>query len=86
MSDPLRAELSEAPPQFQQAKKPRKGTQFLQIVAKPKRSARNLRWDDAIQIVLDKTQLDRVRTEKQKAKKKSGDFTDVDDSDPEAPS
>jgi Topoisomerase 6 subunit A/Spo11, Toprim domain len=39
----------------------------------------DLRWDDAIQIVLDKTQLDRVRTEKQKAKKKSGDFTDADE-------
>jgi hypothetical protein len=41
----------------------------------------DLRWDDAIQIVLDDTQLDRVRAEKQKAKKKSGDFTDTDDSD-----
>jgi hypothetical protein len=40
---------------------------------------RYLRWDDAIQVVLDKTQLDRVRTEKQKAKKKSGDFTDADE-------
>jgi hypothetical protein len=40
---------------------------------------RDLRWDDAVQIVLDKTQLDRVRTEKQKAKKKSGDFTDADE-------
>ena len=39
----------------------------------------DLRWDDAVQIVLDKTQLDRVRTEKQKAKKKSGDFTDTDE-------
>ena len=39
---------------------------------------RDLRWDDAIQIVLDKTQLDRVRTEKLKAKKKSGDFTGAD--------
>jgi hypothetical protein len=39
----------------------------------------DLRWDDAVQIVLDKTQLDRVRTEKQKAKKKSGDFTDADE-------
>jgi hypothetical protein len=38
-----------------------------------------LRWDDAVQIVLDNTQLDRVRTEKQKAKKKSGDFTDTDE-------
>jgi hypothetical protein len=36
----------------------------------------DLRWDDAIQIVLDKTQLDAVRAKKQKAKKKSGDFTE----------
>jgi hypothetical protein len=36
----------------------------------------DLRWDDAIQIVLDKTRLDHVRAKKQKAKKKSGDFTD----------
>ena len=35
----------------------------------------DLRWDDAIQIVLDGTQLDRVRAKKQEAKKKSGDFT-----------
>ena len=42
-------------------------------------STADLRWDDAIQIVLDKTQLDHVRTEKQKAKKKSGDFTDADE-------
>jgi hypothetical protein len=35
----------------------------------------DLRWDDAIQLVLDETQLDRVRAEKEKAKKKSGDFT-----------
>ena len=41
----------------------------------------DLRWDDAIQIVLDETHLDRVRTEKQKAKKKLGDFTDADDAD-----
>ena len=39
----------------------------------------DLRWDDAVQIVLDETQLDRVRAEKQKAKKKSGDFTDTDE-------
>ena len=35
----------------------------------------DLRWDDAIRLALDKTTLDRVREEKQKAKKKSGDFT-----------
>ena len=36
----------------------------------------DLRWDDAIQIVLDETQLDHVREKKQKARKKSGDFSD----------
>ncbi len=35
----------------------------------------DLRWDDAIRLVLDETQLDRVRAEKEKAKKRSGDFT-----------
>jgi hypothetical protein len=39
----------------------------------------DLRWDDAIQIVIDDTQLDRVREKKQKAKKTSGDFTDTGD-------
>jgi hypothetical protein len=41
----------------------------------------DLRWDDAIQIVLDETQLDNVRAEKRKAKMKSGDFTDADECD-----
>jgi hypothetical protein len=39
----------------------------------------DLRWDDAIQIVLDETQLDHVRAKKDEAKKKSGDFTGDDD-------
>jgi hypothetical protein len=39
----------------------------------------DLRWDEAIKIVLDETQLDAVRAEKQKAKRKSGDFTGDDD-------
>jgi hypothetical protein len=39
----------------------------------------DLRWDDAIRVVLDETQLGHVRSEKQKVKKKSGDFTDADD-------
>jgi hypothetical protein len=39
----------------------------------------DLRWDDAVKIVLDETQLDHVRSEKQKARKKSGDFTDGDE-------
>ena len=41
----------------------------------------DLRWDDAVQVVLDGTTLDRVREEKQKAKKKSGDFTSGDEDD-----
>jgi hypothetical protein len=43
----------------------------------------DLRWDDAIQIALDETQLDHVRKEKLKAKKKSGDFTGDDEGDEE---
>ena len=39
----------------------------------------DLRWDDAIQIVLDETALDRVREDKRKAQKKSGDFTSGDE-------
>ena len=39
----------------------------------------DLRWDDAIQLVIDETQLDHVREKKQEAKNKSGDFTDDDD-------
>src|SRR5262249_53772142 len=35
----------------------------------------DLRWDDAIRIILDGDALDRVREEKQKAKRKSGDFS-----------
>lgn len=41
----------------------------------------DLRWDDAIQIVLDKTQLSRVRAEKAKAERKAGDFTSDSDDD-----
>jgi hypothetical protein len=41
----------------------------------------DLRWDDALKIVLDGTQLDAVRAEKQKAKRRSGDFTRADDED-----
>jgi hypothetical protein len=39
----------------------------------------DLRWDDAVQVVLDKTQLDYVREEKNKRKAKSGNFVDADD-------
>jgi hypothetical protein len=39
----------------------------------------DLRWDDAVQVVLDETALTRVRGEKVKSKKKSGDFSEDDD-------
>ena len=39
----------------------------------------DLRWDDAVQVALDETQLDHVREEKKKRKDKAGDFVDTDD-------
>jgi hypothetical protein len=41
----------------------------------PRSDLKKFRWNDAVRLVLDETQLDRVRAEKEKAKKKSGDFT-----------
>lgn len=46
----------------------------------------DLRWDDAVQLVLDGTQLDRVRADKKEGREKSGDFTDTEDDDDEAAS
>ena len=43
----------------------------------------DLRWDDALKIVLGGTQLDAVRAEKQTAKNKSGDFTGDDEEEDE---
>jgi hypothetical protein len=44
----------------------------------------DLRWDDAIKLTLNADAADRIREERQKAKKKSGDFTgDNDDDDDE---
>jgi hypothetical protein len=39
----------------------------------------DLRWDEAVWIVLDKNQLDHVREEKAKARRKSGDLSGSDD-------
>ena len=38
---------------------------------------RDLRWDDAVRLVLDKRSIKRVRTDKAKARKKAGDFTNA---------
>jgi hypothetical protein len=42
-----------------------------------------LRWDDAIRLVLDPDALEEVRTKKQEARRKSGDFTGVEDEEEE---
>jgi hypothetical protein len=42
---------------------------------------RDLRWDEALQLVLDEKQLDRVRERKRKAKKEAGDFSGAGDED-----
>jgi hypothetical protein len=39
----------------------------------------DLRWDDAVQVALDETQLDHVREEKKKEKAKAGNFVDTND-------
>ena len=42
----------------------------------------DLRWDDAVKIVLDNSSLDDVREKKQEDKRKSGDFTNTVDDEP----
>ena len=42
---------------------------------------RDLRWDDAVRLVLDKRGIKRVRADKTKARKKAGDFTGVGEDD-----
>jgi hypothetical protein len=67
--DELEAEFKES-----KIKVPKNLTQRVRVILG---KHPDLRWDDAVQIVLDESQLDHVRAKKQKAKKKSGDFTDV---------
>jgi hypothetical protein len=43
----------------------------------------DLRWDDAVRVALDETQLDHVREKKKKGKDKAGNFVDLDDEDKE---
>jgi hypothetical protein len=78
----LRKEFEEMESEFEESK-----VKVPKTLKKQVRSVLNkhpdLRWDDAIQIVLDETQLDHVRAKKQKAAKKSGDFTDADEDEEE---
>jgi hypothetical protein len=75
--DELEAEFKES-----KIKVPKNLTQRVRVILG---KHPDLRWDDAVQIVLDESQLDHVRAKKQKAKKKSGDFTDVDEDEEGAP-
>ena len=79
-SKELREEFEELESEFQESeiKVPKNLRNRVRAVLK---RHPDLRWDDAIQIVLDETQLDNVRAEKRKAKMKSGDFTDADECD-----
>ena len=61
---------------FEDVKIPRKLADKVRAVLK---KHADLRWDDAVRVVLDEATLDRVREEKRKAKKKSGDFTSGDE-------
>jgi hypothetical protein len=77
-SKELREKFEEMASQFEESKIKVPKNLKNQVRAKLKQHP-ELRWDDAIQIVLDGTQLDHVRAKKQKAKKKSGDFTNADE-------
>jgi hypothetical protein len=81
-SSELREEFEELESEFEESKIKVPKNLKNQVGAILKKHP-DLRWDDALKIVLDATQLDAVRAEKQKAKKKSGDFTGADDEDEE---
>jgi hypothetical protein len=81
-SKELRKEFEEMEREFEESKVKVPKTLKKQVRAVLNKHP-DLRWDDAIQIVLDETQLDHVRAKKQKAAKKSGDFTDADEDEEE---
>jgi hypothetical protein len=74
-SKELREAFEEMESEFEESKVKVPKTLNKQVRAMLKKHP-DLRWDEAIQVVLDDTQLDHVRAEKQKAKKESGDFTE----------
>jgi hypothetical protein len=79
-SDQLREQFEEIEEEFEEAeiKVPKNLRRRVRAVLN---KHHHLRWDEAIKIVLDETQTDRVMEKKQTAKKKSGDFTDDGDDD-----
>ena len=81
-SEELREKFEEVEDEFdgedkdEDVKIPRKLADKVRAVLK---KHADLRWDHAVRVVLDEATLDRVREEKRKAKKKSGDFTSGDE-------
>jgi Topoisomerase 6 subunit A/Spo11, Toprim domain len=82
-SNELREEFEDLESDFEESKIKVPKNLKARVQAKLKRHP-DLHWDDALKLVLDATQLDAVRAEKQKAKKKSGDFTDADEEEEDA--
>jgi hypothetical protein len=82
-SNELREEFEELESDFEESKIKVPKNLKTRVQAMLKKHP-DLRWDDALKIVLDETQLDAVRAKKQKAKKKSGDFTDADEDEEDA--
>jgi ribosomal protein L7/L12 len=76
-SNELREEFEELLASFKETKIAVPKNLRKQVQAILRRHA-DLRWDDALQIVLDPGQLDQVRAEKAEQRAKSGDFTDED--------
>jgi hypothetical protein len=81
-SDELREQFEELEKEFEESKIEVPKNLKNRVGAIVKKHP-DLRWDDALKIMLDETQLDAVRAEKQRAKRKSGDFTETDDEDEE---
>jgi hypothetical protein len=81
-SNELREEFERLEEEFEASEIKVPKTLRKQVVAVLNKNP-DLRWDDAVRVVLDKDQLDHVREEKQKARAKSGDFTNAGDDESE---
>ena len=77
-SNELREEFEELESEFEESKieVPKDLTNQVRAVLE---KHPDLRWDDAVRVVLDETHLDQVRAEKNKRKAKAGNFVDDND-------
>jgi hypothetical protein len=77
-SNELRKQFEELESEFEESKieVPKNLTNQVRAILE---KSPDLRWDDAVQIVLDEKQLDRVRENKKKQRAKSGNFIDDDE-------